>query len=1419
MSVFLRLTRTYDLQQQEKPAIFSLLCKKIFAIFKTVVTRQRQGKFMKLLFRTLFILLLTAVPLLPQEMDISFDHLTIKNGLSDGRIDCILQDSHGFLWFGTQDGLNRYDGYNFTVFGHDVFDSTSISSDWIRCILQDRQGQLWIGTEGGGLNRFNYETETFDRWVQDNNDENSLTDNFVRALYEDHNGVLWVGTRSGLTWFDREHETFIPFGSDSLNRNGQVFNENITEIIEDQDGDLWLGTSNDIYRIGLQRQDMEHYSSGHSERVTAIYQDSYGDIWIGSRYDGLKRYDPDTRRFTSFTNQATYPKSLSSNEIKDIYEDRNENLWIATIHGGLDLFERKTGTFHHYRNDSNDPSSLSNNSVRIIYQDRNGVIWLGMDGSGIDRFYNYQQKFRFYGSHLDNGKPLLNSTVLSITEDARGVLWIGTEGEGLVRFSRQNNAVAHFITDHNNPYSISSNQVTALLEDEDGVIWAGTKEGLNRYDPEKRYFHRYYVRTTPITGNNFINVIHPFDMKNLWLGTNGGLIRFEKNSGVFTPVAYDTSGLLTNEAVVSLWYEPEKDILWVGYLRSGLVAFYPQTGEYTHYRSDANIPNSLSSNFVQHIYRDSQKRLWIATRKGLDRFDPATGTFTRFDKNDGLPSNVIAGIVQDNNGDIWLSTTNGLSKFNLDRYLFTNYNIEDGLQGNQFWNRSCCRGRSGELFFGGNNGFNAFYPEHIEQLANPQIPPIVITSISVFNKPITQSIYPYVYGGDTLRLDYNRNQIFLEFAALDYISPGKNQFAYKLEGFETEWNYAGTRRFANYTNLDPGHYVFHVKGSNSDGVWNESGATLNIYIPKPFSRTWWAFVLYGAVAIGLVWGINAYIIAWVRVKHDLKLERMERKKAKEINQFKLQFFTDIAHEFKTPLTLIQAPLEEMLASARKNNPHADEMNLMYRNVRYLMRLVQQLLFFRRIENGRLVLKTTQGNLVEFTRRVFELFTDSARKRQIDYRFICKEETIEGWFDWERLEEILVNLIDNAMKYTPGNGRISVELDRKPGGTEQSVRLRVRDSGVGISDDEIEHIFERFYRARDGHHSIQASSGLGLALTKKLVEMHNGTINVESRTGEGCLFTVNLPLQSAPSGLEVSTEGSSGHLIDLKITDLDMDWEAGEKTLRDPEKQDRMVILIVEDDSELRTYMKKMLAKKFTIIEAKDGQEGLDTATSLMPNLIISDVLMPHLDGIQMCKKIKSQISTSHIPVILLSARSEVEDKIQGMEFGADDYIEKPFHFRFLDARINNILSSREMLRDRYRRELIVEPGQVKAFSGDEKLLVQIRDYVEEHLSDSDLGVNDLAFHVGVSRTMMFMKLKELIGYSPQEFIKVIRLKKAAQMLQKTDYTVSEIAYRVGFKYPKYFSTCFLQEYGKTPSEYRDADSITAVQREDHSTGK
>ncbi len=1355
-------------------------------------------------------LLTLATALFARELKINFDHLTIRNGLSDGRVDCILQDSYGFLWFGTQDGLNRYDGYNCTVYDHDIYDSTSISSNWIRCLYEDNARNLWIGTEGGGLNRFQHATGRFSRWVNEPGNPHSLPDNFVRAILEDSHGALWIGTRSGMVQFDWQKNSFISFRSQPDDPDSPVFAENVTEIIEDRDCNVWIGTPDNIYRYERARQTIEHIAFDKEPvRISALFEDRDGNIWIGSRYNGLRKYDRRTHDFILYKNDPDDPYSLGSNEIKEIFEDRDGSIWVATVQGGLNLFIPQTNGFYHYWNEPNDPSSLSSNSVRTIYQDRNGKVWIGMDGSGVDSFTKNSPKFRLFSNRVGNPQDLGNQTILAIFEDENGVLWIGTEGGGLNMLVRRDQKFLHYRAQKNESHSLSSDHITGIYSNDVNELWIATKEGLNRFDCQKKIFQRFYNRTPPVTGHNFINVICELPGERLLLGTNSGLCIFKKDSGQFQTLLYSKDNPLNYEAVESIWME-SPNLIWVGYLRSGLVKFNLSDTTYIHYRADETHPNSLSDNFVQYLYQDRTGNLWIATRQGLNQLNPATGNFRLFTKTDGLPSNVVVGILEDSAQNLWLGTTNGLSRFNIKEQTFINYDLNDGLQGNQFWVRSCFKNKKGELFFGGNNGFNVFAPDSFKIAAGANAPPVVITGVTVLDKILPLNFYADT---TTLVFSYQQNRISFEFAALNFIRPEKNQFIYRLEGFDNDWIRSGTRHYANYTNLDPGNYVFRVKGASAEGIWNETGASLSFRIKTPFWRTWWAYLIYIGLAAGIIYGVNAYIIGLVRIRHDLKIERMEKEKTREINQFKLQLFTDVAHELKTPLTLILSPLEEIIGTFAKDTPLKNEFRIMHRSVKYLLRLTNQLLTFQRAEQGREVLKVSQGDLAQFAREVFEMFQDTARKHHISYS-LNSPSKIEGYFDWEKLEEILINIIDNAFKYTSDHGAITVNL--APDGEQKLAIIEVSDNGMGINPENMRHLFERFFQARDSLRSGHSSTGIGLALTKKLVELHHGTIAIvspikDSETSpgaeRGCRVIVSLPLDRdyyRNDELASNIEETAHYRALVKTTEA-TDFPEEDHSLisaevvTDPHSP---LLLLIDDNDEFRAYLRKTLSRKYRLAEAADGAEGLEVARQLMPSIVISDLMMPRIDGLELCRRLKNDIATSHIPIILLTARTAIDSKIEGLETGADDYIEKPFHFRFLDARIKNILKSREKLRERYRRELLLEPQKVSGDSADVKFLLTVRNVVISRLSDPNLVIRHLAAEAGLSRTNLFLKLKALTGLTPQEFIKTIRLEQAAQLLHKTNLTVAEIAYRVGFKYPKYFSTCFLRQFQQSPSDYR-----------------
>ncbi len=854
--------------------------------------------------------------------DILFDRISLEEGLSQSIVQLIIQDSKGFMWFGTEDGLNKYDGYTFTVYKHHPRDPNSLSHNSVSAVREDRSGVLWIGTPTEGLNKFDRDKETFVHFRNDPRDPASLSDNAITSIYEDRSGTLWIGTNTGglnrlvpsgvadaPPTFTRYQN--IPGDLNSLSSNS------ISVIYEDRSGVLWIGTNGGGLNKLVPSKTEEgpptfaryqnipgDLNSLSSNSVSVVYEDRSGVLWIGTNGGGLNRLVPSdgesSPSFVHFLNDPSDPNSLSHDAVMSIFEDESAVLWIGTNGGGLNKLvpgeaEGSPPTFFHYLNDPTNPMSLSDNGVYSIYQDRSGVIWIGTYGGGINRFITRKKQFAHYRRDPSDPNSLNNNIVWSVYEDRSGVLWIGTHGGGLTRFDRRNNTFTHYLNDPNDPQSLSHNIVRTILEDRYGDLWIGTwGGGVNKFDRTTDRFTRYLNDPgDPYSlSNNSIRPIHEDRSGALWIGTlGGGLNRFDRATGRFIHYSNDPNDphSLSHNGVRSI-HEDESGVLWIGTEGGGLNRFDRKAGKFIRYQADSNDPRSLSNDYIFSIYEDpveSGSILWVGTfGGGLNRFDRVKEEFTYYSEDDGLPNNVVYGILGDERGNLWLSTNNGLSKFNPRTERFRNYDVNDGLQSNEFNGGSYYKSGSGEMFFGGINGFNAFYPDSIKD--NPYVPPIIVTGIKKFDELVSVDVSE----GDEIELSYKDKYLTFEFVALDYTNPRKNQYAYRMEGFDEDWIAAGTRRFATYTNLDPGEYIFRVKGSNSDGVWNEEGVSVVIAIAPPFWSTWW-FLTVSAVSLVTV-GYTAY-----RRRVNAKLE-----KARIVNELKA------AHDMQMALMPTADPVVE-----------------------------------------------------------------------------------------------------------------------------------------------------------------------------------------------------------------------------------------------------------------------------------------------------------------------------------------------------------------------------------------------------------------------------------------------------------------------------------------------------------------------------
>jgi signal transduction histidine kinase/DNA-binding response OmpR family regulator len=900
----------------------------------------------------------------------------------------------------------------------------------------------------------------------------------------------------------------------------------------------------------------------------------------------------------------------------------------------------------------------------------------------------------------------------------------------------------------------------------------------------------------------------------------------------------------------------------------GLNKFARDEEEFTRYLSNPSDSNTLSDNAVYVIYEDTliaRNTLWIGTRNGLNRFDVEHETFTRYTEQNGLPNNTIAGILSDRRGNLWISTFHGLAKLVLSPAnggvnsaegfdprieTFRNYHPSDGLQSYEFNQRACYEGKDGTLYFGGINGLNFFHPDSIRD--NPHVPPVMLTDFQIFNNsvkprsdaPLKQSISIT----EQITLSYKHSVFSFEFAALDYTAPERNQYAYKLEGFNDKWIDLGTRRFVTFTNLDPGEYVLRVKGSNNDGVWNEDGASLKIIISPPPWKTWWAYTLYVLFGLGLVYVFRRFEMSKIKLAHDLKLQRLEAQKLHEVDQIKSRFFANISHEFRTPLTLILGPLERLLAGDWQGNPH-EQYGLMHRSAKRLLHLINQLLDLSKLEEGSMPLRAKPENLIHLLKFIVASFASLAERKQILLRLDASAlpksdgsevEPLVVYLDRDKFEKCMNNLLANAIKFTPAGGEVSVAV-AVAGGSDQNgdgrgekgegrrvmgekrlspiafrpshftfVQIAIKDTGIGIPADQLDKIFDRFYQVADErtstHTHKREGTGIGLALTKELIELHRGKIHVESELGKGSTFIVRLPLGKEhlkPEEIVEASDQSSVASDQLPVSGV----EHPASSIQDQASCDeQQVILIVEDNLDMRVHIRDLLHQSYRIIDAGDGTEGLEKAAAAIPDLIISDVMMPEMDGFEFCRRIKTDERTSHIPVILLTARASERSKLEGLETGADDYLTKPFNANELRIRANNLIEQRRQLRERFSREVTLQPKDIAITTADELFLQRVMAIIDKHLSDPDFSVEAFAQEFRMSRVQLHRKIKALTDQSPREFIRTLRLRAAAKLLEQGKFTVTEIAYEVGFNNLSYFAKCFREEFGVLPSEY-SADNL------------
>lgn len=1348
--------------------------------------------------------------------------ISVDKGLSQSVVTSIAQDSLGFMWFATQDGINRYDGYHFDNFYNQKANPYSLSNNFVNAILCDYSNEIWVATLDG-VCKYDYTTEHFTVFRHDANNPSSLSNNEVTCLAVSKTGNIWMGTNNGgINLFDKKKKSFSHYRFEPDNPRS-ISSDNITVLYEDRNDKLWVGHYNGLDCIDLKSGKINHIRIFNDPKTAALYdhircfyQDTYGNNWIGTD-NGLVFQNVKNNTFKIYSYNPQSPCSVNGNLINCVTCDSENNLWVGTEENGLNFI--KLSSF--YASESNvcfnqirmreNEYGLSIRSVLSIYVDGDKNIWVGTYSGGINFISSFSEKFQKYQHSPYDKNTISYPKIWGLCEDKNGNIWIGTDGAGLDMLNQKTGKLTHYEHNKSNPATISDNAILCALRDHTNTLWFGTYAGgLNRFNESSKTFTSYKANSGSPNGLpiNDVRALYEDVFHTIWIGTNnGGLCRYNSDKNNFSVFNLTNSSIsIGNIRAIT---GDKNGNLYLGTYSRGLDIYNPRTGKTLNFSHQRNQPNSISDNYVYALALANDDNIWVGTGNGLNLFHPSTKTFEVFDERNGLANNFIHAILIDKNGDLWVSTNKGISKFIVSEKKFQNFNAYDGLQSGEFNDGSALYSANGQMWFGGINGLNVFVPGNVSKSSFQ--PKVVIRGLQLYNTPVKARTpenpeSPLPASISTARqvvLNYRQSVFTIDFVALNYSFPEKTQYAFRLKGLDHEWNEAGIRRSASYRDLPAGSYVFEVRASNQDGFWSDKTASIEIIVKPPIWKTWWAYLIYSIILASIVYVIYNYYKERLALKNKLMLEQVSHLKDLELNQERFRFFTNISHEFRTPLTLILGPIEELLEKEDQQSAMGRKFVLIYKNARKLLELINMLLDFRKVESGNMELRASQGDLVKFSRDLVETFRDMASQKGIDLQFNTTSERIDAWFDREKFEIIFNNLLSNAFKFTLRGGSIKVDIqERAPKFltvADEIIAITVTDNGIGIAQKHIDHIFDSYYSLE--HSEGIKGTGIGLALTKSLVEMHKGRIVVEAAEKQGSSFIIEIPKGSSHID-EESLATVSQEVDEAKPNKTIVIEGQKEEPIREADDNlaDRKIMLIVEDNEDVRSYIVSGFSDKYRVLQADTGVTGYGLACKHVPDIIISDVMMPEMDGIEFCHKIKSTIATCHIPVILLTARSSITHKKEGYEIGADSYVTKPFSVELLEIRVENLLKSRKQLKDYYTRTMLFQQAAVISESPDEKFMKQLIELVEKYMGEPDFDVQKLTNELNMSRPVLYRKVKALTDLSIVEFVRTVRMNKAAQLLKTGQYRVSDVAFEVGFNDLKYFRQCFKDQFNITPSD-------------------
>ncbi len=1426
----------------------------------------------------------------------------------------MLEDHNGFMWFGTWDGLNKFDGYTFTHYKSRPGDSSHLSHNRIDEIKEDRFGFLWVKTYDEKIHRFDRRTETFqgiphgikkystlnisikstyetkagEMWLiaknigcfrvvtephnytyqvthysSNFNDNYLISNNNVNFVFEDSEHNLWIGTEKGLNCILGKHKKSIESSLNTYNNTnftsvfeteqsvwfgtseGQLVNfsfltqkfsefkispfSEITAIAQYEHGLLCMGTKGDgLFIFNIVQKSNIHLTKNNTpvlndNSIRSLYVDKQGLVWIETASPGVIKFDPAHKSFKRFVQKTdkVSPYVYLGN-FYNIHEDINGLLWINLTGGGFGYYNRTADRFEYFHNEPGTSNKLFSNLVTCTLSDSYGDLWLSTYSRGIDKISFTKNKFRFYEPARDHTSLSANE-VRSVFEDQYQNLWIGTREGKLYCYDKERRLKRIFSSHTKALNDISfDGMVYDIIQDKQGVLWLGTKgDGIIKAsfkgNPKDLKFSIEHFRNNPndlySLSNNFVYSLTEDSKNRIWVGTfGGGLNLVEKNNGKIQFKNSNNSFVDYPSSFNKIRHlqEDNKGQIWIG-TTDGLVIFDPNKTSvdsviFSHFQKKPGDINSLSSNDVHYIFKDKFNHMWIGTFGGglnkviAEPVGEIPPKFKTFNSAYDLPVDIVLGIQQDNRGHLWLTTEKGLSMFNPQKEIFLNFSELDGLRNSVFSEASCFRGHHNELYFGCSDGYYTFQPDSID--LDDKAPPLALINLQLFNKnvkigeegsPLKQALSET----KSLTLKYNQSVFSIEYAGLDYRNPERLEYAFILEGFEKEWNYVRNQRKATYTNLPAGTYKFRVKCSYTGVFDNKTDHSLEILILPPWWKTTWAYLVYIILLFFIILATRRIVLEIIRLRNQVIIEQ-------KLTELKIRFFTNISHELRTPLTLIMGPTEELI----KNNPGVNKtkeyLEIIDKNARRMLRHINQLLDFRKIQTGKMHLKVAQTEIVAFVKDIYSGFEELAASRKIDFKFSTNTNKLVAWVDTEKMDTVIFNLLSNAFKFTPETKAIEVIVNEP--GNDGWLEIIVKDQGTGIAKEDMPFLFERYAISHHATDLRTKGTGIGLSLVKEIIDLHKGKISVNSTPMVGSTFTIKLKSGKkhfSANEVEFDNQSAKTTYHDSVYDELDnitaqkaekhIDYIAGTP-----------LILIVEDNLDLQSYLNNKLTESFRVEKAIDGIEGWNKALAILPDLIISDIMMPGIDGIELTDKLRNDFRTSHIPIVLLTAKSSVDNMIEGLKYGADAYITKPFSMVYLIAQISNLLHQRKQLIEKFNNQVkIVDlaPSEIIVTDKDEQFLKDIVKIIEENISNPEFNIEMIATKVGLGRTTFFNKLKGLTSLAPVEFLKEIRVKRGHQLLETGNYNIGEVAYQIGFSDAGYFSKCFKNKYQVTPTQF------------------